>query len=316
MSSRITNWSYQDADNWVNAALDEMYYFEEILLPAWSYAGWDNILYDTGSLFVIGGLDPYGRLDNFDIGTVYLEGGKSYKIFVGGEYDDFLEDLDVLIMDDWGYALTAEYFPATPRWEVNIFFTPSYDGWYHPTIMTDSTDYFTAFLYVGEYDGEVISVDPISELHPYIRNKDAYNWDNDIDTGDGWLYIAAEDAQLYRAYMGAMGRIPDAEGFNWWANEIEWGRENLFSMADGFINSAEFKDYADTNFDNFISNHEFVTHMYEGVFGREPDQGGYNYWMGELNAGTTDQGEVLIEMTQSNEYIDQTLEAVAEYLFT
>ena len=312
MSNRLSTWSSYDASNWLNYYWDEAFYGELIPMSGWE-VGNGPVAYESAAFFTLGGWDPYGRDDSFDIATIYLQGGETYEIYLAGEFDYLIEtDMSLLILDDWGYVLEAYYFPPDAVFDASISFTSSYDGWYHISAGSDSLDYFTAFLYVAELN----SFDPIPDLHPYIRNKDEYNWDNDIDTGDGWLYIAAEDAQLYRAYMGAMGRIPDAGGFNWWANEIEWGREDLFSMADGFINSTEFKGYADTNYDGKISNDEFITHMYEGVFGRTADVGGYNYWLSELSTGASDQGEVLIYMTQSNEYVDQTLEAVADYLFT
>lgn len=159
--------------------------------------------------------------------------------------------------------------------------------------------------------------EPDIKLPAYIESPDDYNWDNDIIRLDDFLVIRAEDAQAYRLYLGGMGRIPDKAGFDWWSGYsiFEGGAEWLKTMSDGFVYSSEFKSYADMNADGEVSNHEFVTHMYENVFEREPDRGGYNYWIGELDSGASDQGDVLMQMTQSNEYIDQTLEVVAAYLF-
>ncbi len=155
---------------------------------------------------------------------------------------------------------------------------------------------------------------PVTPIPAYIESPDDYNWDNDIRIPDEYRTVSAEEAQMYRLYLGGMGRLPDGGGWLWWTYEMYHG-DGLKGMADGFVFSPEFKSYADINADGQVSNHEFVTHMYEEVFDREPDQGGYNYWMGELNSGASDQGDVLMQMTQSNEYIDQTLEIVAAYLF-
>ena len=113
--------------------------------------------------------------------------------------------------------------------------------------------------------------------------------------------------------MGALGRSPDNEGFSWWLNEIRSGRHDLRSLAAGFIYSEEFQDLADTNLDGALSNEEFLTHMFVGVFGREPDEGGYNFWIDELNSGNRTQERVLVEMTQANEYVNLTLDAVTQF---
>ena len=54
--------------------------------------------------------------------------------------------------------------------------------------------------------------------------------------------------------------------------------------------------------------------MYVNVFGREPDQGGFDFWFGELDSGNRNQTDVLVDMTQSNEYVELTLNAVVDYL--
>lgn len=138
-----------------------------------------------------------------------------------------------------------------------------------------------------------------------------------IDDGDYYRAPIISDVytQIVRVYLGGMGRLPDSLGFLWWLVEIETGRYDFKKLANDFVYSTEFNNLADINADGQVNNHEFVTHMYEGVFGREPDQGGYNYWMGELNSGASDQGDVLLNMTQSDEYIDQTFEVVNDYLF-
>jgi len=146
-----------------------------------------------------------------------------------------------------------------------------------------------------------------------LWDDDGNLWDSQIARPDG-IVIEAEEAQLYRAYAGAMGRTPDEAGYNWWLGEIEAGRQDLNSMAGGFIHSTEFKGLADSNDDGVISNAEFVNHMYEGVFERAPDQAGFDYWAGELDSGNRSQTQVFIEMTQSDEYVQKTYMTVADML--
>ncbi len=186
----------------------------------------------------------------------------------------------------------------------------------------EDTSWFTQWKAVydkGLADGSVghndfIFADYLDGDDVQLWDEDGALWNSQIKRADG-LVIDAEEAQLYRAYAGAMGRTPDEAGYNWWLGEIEAGRQDLNSMAGGFVHSDEFKDLADSNDDGAISNAEFVTHMYEGVFGREPDEAGFDYWVGELDSGRYSQAGALVDMTQSNEYVEKTYLTVADMLF-
>lgn len=311
MSNRNPYWTYSDAQAFLDAYTWEFIYDELIFVGGWFTLPDNPVDWWRTGWFYIGGLNPYGDDDPADIAHIWLQAEWTYTFTVSGESDYIDEGLSLKVFDEYGYLLISTHADSNTTLEDLIFdFKPSYTGWHNVLVSTDSYFPIDAELVIGAYTPD--QADQADQA--YIIFRDDYNWDNDIDTGDGY-YITADNAQLYRAYMGAMGRLPDSGGFNWWANEIEQGRHDLFTMSDGFVNSSEFKGYADSNYDGYISNHEFITHMYEGVFGRAPDQGGYEYWIDQLNSGASDQGDVLVYMTQSNEYIDQTLETVADYLF-
>lgn len=145
-----------------------------------------------------------------------------------------------------------------------------------------------------------------------IDDDDAY-WDADVGLEGGGV-IPAALAQLFRVYFGALGRLPDTSGFAWWSTEIEEGRLNLDGVAEGFYNSPEFRDLADSNSNGSVSDSELINHMYLGVFGREPDPPGFEWWLEELESDRRSPADVLVEMTQSNEYVLLTLDAVASFL--
>ena len=148
-----------------------------------------------------------------------------------------------------------------------------------------------------------------------LIDADGNLWDSTIDVGDG-TYILPAAAQLYRSYFGAMGRLPDEGGYNWWLGEIETGRHTLNSMAAGFIDSSEFKALSDSDNSGVISNEEFILHMYNGVFGRDPDAGGLAWWVGQLDTEAKTQPDAFISMTQSNEYVELTVGTVADMMFS
>jgi hypothetical protein len=147
-----------------------------------------------------------------------------------------------------------------------------------------------------------------------VIDADGNLWDSTIAVGDG-SFIVAEEAQLYRSYFGAMGRLPDEGGYNWWLGEIQAGRHTLESMAAGFVDSSEFKALSDTDNSGAISNEEFILHMYNGVFGRDPDAEGLAWWVGQLDTQAKTQPDAFINMTQSNEYVELTVGTVADMMF-
>lgn len=147
----------------------------------------------------------------------------------------------------------------------------------------------------------------------FIIDDDRNYWDADVGLGNGST-ISAADAQLFRVYYGALGRLPDPGGFAWWANEIAQGRRDLNSMAAGFLHSPEFRSLVDADGDGELAHDEVLTHMYVTVFGREPDADGYAWWMEELASGRRTLVDLLVRMTQSNEYVELTLQALAAYL--
>ncbi len=137
-------------------------------------------------------------------------------------------------------------------------------------------------------------------------------WGSDIVRSDS--VVAAEDAQLYRAYLGIMGRTPDLPGFEWWQNELEQG-SSLEFMTAGFYNSNEFLGRADKNSDSSISHEELLDELYTNTLGRIPDSDGYNWWLNELYYGFRTPEQAMLEFTQSDEYVDASLQVVGLQLW-
>ena len=99
----------------------------------------------------------------------------------------------------------------------------------------------------------------------------------------------------YRLYQAAFDRKPDVSGLAYWYHQLNSG-VTLEQVASGFINSAEFQAL----YGNNPSNAELVTLLYDNVLHRAPDTGGFNYWMNELDQGTSRE-QVLIGFSESIE---------------
>ena len=106
-------------------------------------------------------------------------------------------------------------------------------------------------------------------------------------------------------YWGFLQRAPDVPGWNYWTSEItqcnvdtvciygnsqtQYGKR--FDVAKAFFYAAEtinrYPGLANPpgspGFDPSVYNPAYVTALYNGVLNRNPDQGGLNFWVGQLN---------------------------------
>ncbi|MCY4428173.1 MAG: DUF4214 domain-containing protein [Halieaceae bacterium] len=126
--------------------------------------------------------------------------------------------------------------------------------------------------------------------------------------------ISPEQAQLYRMYYGSLGRAPDREGFDFWLDSILAETRTIEEVAEAFVKSPEFIGLADVNSSGNVGADEFVTHMYRNVFGRQPDQQGFNWWVGQLFSLEHTQASAFLHMVQSDEFVALTAATVADFV--
>lgn len=121
-----------------------------------------------------------------------------------------------------------------------------------------------------------------------------------LDTGKGGIAGSA-----YRIYKAAFDRVPDTGGLGFWINALDDGA-SLNGVARGFISSPEFKALYGSN----ASDRDFVTKLYNNVLDRNPDQGGYDFWLGAMANGLSRE-DVLINFSESNENIANVADLIA-----
>lgn len=102
--------------------------------------------------------------------------------------------------------------------------------------------------------------------------------------------------QAYRVYQAAFNRTPDAGGLGFWINAMDSGA-TLKQVAEGFVNSAEFKAVYGTN----PTNAQIVNKLYDNVLHRPGEIGGLNFWVGVLDAKAGTVAEVLAGFSESAE---------------
>ena len=108
--------------------------------------------------------------------------------------------------------------------------------------------------------------------------------------------IDGNAGQAYRIYQAAFNRTPDNGGLKYWIGEMDNG-SSLYSVADGFVHSAEFIAMYGTN----PSTAQFVTKLYDNVLHRAPDSGGYGYWVDQLASHAQTREQVLTGFSESAE---------------
>lgn len=111
--------------------------------------------------------------------------------------------------------------------------------------------------------------------------------------------------EAYRIYKAAFDRAPDADGLGFWVDALDHGA-SLTSVAQGFINSAEFTKMYGSN----PTDAQFVTELYNHVLHRAPEGAGYQFWLDSLSAGVS-RAQVLADFSESAENINQTNPLIA-----
>ncbi len=98
--------------------------------------------------------------------------------------------------------------------------------------------------------------------------------------------FSAAQADMLRLYRAFFDREPDPAGTEYWLGEAERGA-SLDVIAESFAVSDEFvKRYGAT------TDEQFLDIVYRNVLGRDYDQAGFQYWLGQLQTKLTRGGTV------------------------
>jgi Ca2+-binding RTX toxin-like protein len=150
-------------------------------------------------------------------------------------------------------------------------------------------------------DHSVTVVDKASQHQDALVNVERIHFsDHDVA-----FDIDGNAGKAYRLYRAAFDRAPDEPGLGFWIGQLDKGA-NLVGMASGFLASQEFQQLYGIN----LSNGEFLSHIYQNVLHRAPDQAGYAYWLDVLDHGAN-RALVLAQVSESAENIEQVAQLVA-----
>ncbi|MCB0971557.1 MAG: DUF4214 domain-containing protein [Acidimicrobiales bacterium] len=113
---------------------------------------------------------------------------------------------------------------------------------------------------------------------------------------DGADALANVDPTI-RLYSAYLVRVPDAGGLNFWLRRRRSGY-TLSRISSYFEDSSEFQ----TRYGS-LTNRQFVEQIYRNVLGREGEESGIAYWTRQLDLRRKDRGQVMINFSESSEYI-------------
>ena len=109
--------------------------------------------------------------------------------------------------------------------------------------------------------------------------------------------LNTDSGRMFRLYNAAFRRFPDASGLSYWIEQFSSGANDIRTVASSFLVSEEFK----LRYGENVTDNQYVKTLYINVLNRELDQGGYDYWVGNLNKGSETRHEVLLGFAESTE---------------
>ena len=124
------------------------------------------------------------------------------------------------------------------------------------------------------------------------------NLKNDIKaTFDQVTGFNTNSGKMFRLYNAAFKRLPDPDGLRYWISNFSSGKDDERAVASSFLVSSEFKELYGAE----VTNENYVETLYVNILGRDYDQAGYNYWLGNLNNGVETRYELLLGFSESLE---------------
>jgi hypothetical protein len=158
------------------------------------------------------------------------------------------------------------------------------------TIETSSTipDYRSS-INLGNVNGIIVSdSNPNRDGSDYLISVERLKFS---DTNLALDVGPTENAgSVYMLYKAAFNRAPDDGGMGYWLVQKDDGANIVTSIAQGFVNSAEFIAKYGAN----PTNASYVNNLYQNVLGRAGEAGGVAYWNQELDAGRVSKAAALV----------------------
>ncbi len=201
-----------------------------------------------------------------------------------------------------GFVNSAEFQAAYGATDNDAFVTLLYQNVLNRGPDAAGLAYWTGLLDAGTYTREQVVLG-FSESQEFINDTAgaalAHNW---AGIQSDWV------DNVFRLYQATLNQTPDLSGLTFWAGQLASGGTFLSVIAD-FVSSPVFEAvYGGTN------NNQFVTLLYQNVLNRAADAGGLAYWTDLLDTGTYTREQVVLGFSESQEFINASLDGLVAYI--
>jgi hypothetical protein len=196
----------------------------------------------------------------------------SGRLFARQQYRDFLDrEGDSSGITFWTNQINSG--SQTRTQVINSMFTSAE---FQNTTAPVTRLYFAYFLRIPDYGGLLFWVNSYRGGVALASISDAFAQSAEFQSRYGGL----NNSQFVTlVYNNVLGRFPDSAGLAFWAGQLDRGVLTRGQVMLGFSESTEYKAIS--------ANEVFVTQIYIGMLRRSPDQGGFNFWVGLLDGGTS-----------------------------
>ena len=131
----------------------------------------------------------------------------------------------------------------------------------------------------GELDGELAlaeqaELDAVAELESELEEQKADETLSEFSAAQYQVFVD-------HLYDAAFNRDPDERGLGYWVSQLAQNKVDLSGVAKAFLESAEFADI----YGHDLPDSEFIEALYHNVLGRDSDEAGHHFWMGQLVSG-------------------------------
>ena len=250
-----------------------------------------SLLYDLNAMpanpYPVSGVINKWSYQKFD-GSYYLDiSDTSYVIPVNASYITIISGL-ISGRDTWYGSDGNDFFYGSVGGDRYV----GGSGVDTIDMYSKSTDWISSLTKIS-MQGSSVSIENIGTINLTLDSVERIRFTNisialDTDGAAG---------QAYRIYKAAFNRTPDTGGLGYWIAKMDNGM-NTVDVAARFIDSPEFRTLYGQN----PSNADFLTKVYTNVLGRTPDQGGYTWWLNELNTNASKtKAKVLADFSESAE---------------
>ena len=142
----------------------------------------------------------------------------------------------------------------------------------------------------------------------------------------GSLYAISQPVfSFIRIYQSVFGRLPDSGGLDFWVGDFRLlegqaggpfapGSEEFLGVLETLLSFWLQSDEFIARFGANSTDETFVRLLYRNILNREPDEGGYQYWLGQLKSGNITREEMIVVFSDSPEFRTNTAQLMDEFL--